>query len=117
VCPTSPIGVPANALAFQCSNTSLVNDKCVATCKLGFAAGATGAPTVTCTATTGTAVWSAASGTCVQGETMASVTVPHGNLDGALRPYDGHLKLQWGHSDHPEVTHGPLLNRRREPGF
>jgi hypothetical protein len=64
--------IVTNANPFQCSATSLVGDRCAATCKDGFAAGAQGAPTVTCQ----TGGWSAALGSCVAGETAAAVRPP-----------------------------------------
>lgn len=68
VCATKPTTVAANASPFNCSATSLVNDKCVANCKDGFL----GSPTVTCMST---GAWSAITGTCVASKHKAVVMV------------------------------------------
>lgn len=84
----------------------------MATCKVGFAAGVTGAPTVTCTATSGTAVWSTASGTCVQGETMAGVMIAHGIPEGALCPFGWHLT-----QDSLSYNGGVVITQRSHTGL
>jgi hypothetical protein len=88
VCATNPTTVPANANPFQCSNTSLVNATCVATCKVGFAPGTAGAPIVTC----GLAgSWSGVTGSCVRGEASDTRWRQHDTRGLTAGTYTGHV--------------------------